>query len=265
MSRDVTSLLRGYHPPAKNVPFRVTFHMTTPISLAHPWINGDSLIAYLLMRDLLGEDFYTLPTKSPLNLPALLELPLKKSWNDPGVYHASVSLFDTDRKYLTTIYKRFDTEDLDHVTTRKSKIPRGMGFFKDCMIRLPLAPCRDVTFYYNGNLGECERLLRCVSHLGKDRDKGYGQVRGVDVEEMDEDYSLFRDGVAMRPIPYRYIRDRGIPTRMMTLAYTLPYWWRSNAEPCIVPGSGFAPTSEDGMLDVYSAVDGLAKPRQARA
>jgi CRISPR type IV-associated protein Csf3 len=233
--------LRAYCPPSKNEPFEVTFEMQSGISLAHPWINGDALIANLLMRDVLGEDFYTLPSKSPVNLPLNLRLPLKASWDerDTSVYHSSVSLFDTDETRLSVIYKRFDTTDVHHLKSKTQKIPLNVGFFKASMVNLPYVPANTVTFYMNGNRYECERLLRHVDHLGKDRGRGYGLVKSVTFRRMEEDLSLFRDDKAMRPIPVRYLGKRGVPDVVMNLAWHSPYWERRSAEPCIVPGSGF--------------------------
>jgi CRISPR type IV-associated protein Csf3 len=231
--------LRGFHPdPSSFQPFKAVFHMQSPISLAHPWINGDALLAAQLMRKILGNDFYTLPTKRPLKVDTALQLPLKKSY---GVYHASVSIFDTDKTFLTTIYKRFNSEDVDKfVKTRKGKIPKGAGFFKDCMVRTPYAPANKVTFYFNGDVALCRELLEAVPNLGKDRSRGYGVVNSVEVTAGGPDKSLFESGVFMRPIPAMNIKHIGIPEKSMLLAYKIPYWLRSNAVMCAVPGCKFA-------------------------
>lgn len=44
-------------------------------------------------------------------------------------------------------------------------------------------------------------LTRSVKYLGKKRAHGRGAVVGVDVSESPEDWSLARDGVAMRWLP----------------------------------------------------------------
>jgi len=253
----IVGRLRAYTPPLHHEPFETIFHMQSGISLAHPWINGDSLIANLLLRDILGEDFYTLSTKAPINIPAELRLPLKQSWD--SVYHSSVSLFDTDKKYLSMIYKRFDIEHVGHMDTRTRKIPLNRGFYKAGMIRLPYVPTNTVRFYMYGNRPECERLLRYVSHLGKDRSRGYGVVNSVEFHRLPEDWSLFKDGIAMRPIPIKYVQDRGVPEVAMNLNWYSPYWSHGNAAPCVVPGSGFRQViDKDGPVsDWYGAVDGL--------
>ncbi len=240
---DVLLRLAAFHPDARTYqPFSATFHMASPVCLAHPWINGDALIASQLMRHLLGEDFYTLPTKKPLPVDAALQLPLKKSY---GVYHSSVSIFDTDAKYLNTIYKRFDDKHVDIVDTKKKKIVRGAGFFKDCMVRAPYIPARDIVFYMNGDIDLCRMLLKNVSHLGKDRARGFGEIESVDVEPIEVDISLFDESKCMRPIPCRSIKHLGFPEQSMMLAYKIPYWARKDADMCVVPGSVIWRTGHD--------------------
>jgi len=233
---DVEERLRAFIPnPSLYRPFKATFHMETPVSLAHPWINGDALISVPLLRSLLGEDFYHLPTKLPLPMDELLKLPLKRSH---GVYHASASIFDTDKLFLNTFYKRFDAENVDSfVKSKKSKIMRGQGFFKDCMVRTPYKPCKEVTFYFNGDMALCQKLLENIPSLGKDRAKGYGIVNSVEVRAEATDKSLFDGDICMRPIPFSAMKYKGIPEHTMQLTYKIPYWARNKATMCCVPGA----------------------------
>lgn len=234
--KDVEERLRAFTPnPSLYRPFKAVFYMEAPISLAHPWINGDALISVPLLRSLLGEDFYDLPTKQPLPFDEWLTMPLKKSH---AVLHASASIFDTDKKYLNTFYKRFDSESVDtFVKSKKNKIIRGQGFFKDCMVRCPYMPTSTVTFYFNGDMKLCRRLLEVIPSLGKDRAKGFGIVNKVEVTAEKTDKSLFDGDVCMRPIPFKAMKYRGIPEHTMQLTYKIPYWARNKATMCCVPGS----------------------------
>lgn len=215
-------------------PFIATFEMSAPTCLAHPWINGDSLIAVQLMRSVLGDMFYTLPTKRVLPIDDYLNLPLRRSYD---VWHASVSVFDTDDTFLTTIYKRFDDKDISVFNSKKKKIPLGAGFFKGCMIRQPYTPTRSIKFYFNGDMDLCIKLLEHVPALGKDRGRGFGVVKSVKVKPISEDHSLFKGGVVMRPIPAVNIRELGLPEKSIRANYKPPYWARNEAVMCVIPGS----------------------------
>ncbi len=214
-------------------PFKATFKMTTGVSIAHPWINGDSIIAYQLMREILGKEFYTLPTKKVLPINEYLILPLKQSY---GVYHASISIFDTDDIYLTTVYKRFADQNTSCIKTRKKKIQMGAGFYKNCMLSTPYVPAKEVIFYFNGDMELCKRLLKSLPALGKDRSRGFGTIKSISVEPCNEDQSLMKNSCFMRPIPCKEIN--GISTHSMMLTHHPPYWSRKDAVMCVFPGSG---------------------------
>lgn len=72
-------------------------------------------------------------------------------------------------------------------------------------------------------------LLKKVTHIGKKAAHGHGKVCGLKVEEVDYDWSLVRDGVAMRYLPdhkngWKLVRPRP------------PYWNTNDRTLCIVPG-----------------------------
>lgn len=252
--REVYRLLSAYEPPKEHTNFCVTYRMSTPVSLAHPWINGDGLIAQVLMRRLLGDTLMSLPSKKPIDI-SCLKLPLAKTGS---CWHCSVSQFNTDQKYVTKIYGRFDAENIGHVKTKKKRIPLMSGHFKSTMVSIPTSLATEVRFYARGSLDECKWLFANVTALGKDRNKGYGAVQSMNIEEVPEDWSLFRDGVVMRPIPVREMPEGwmqpGTQASVMNLTHAPPYWNRAAAVQCVAPGSRLvSPRAEQ----CWQAVDGL--------
>lgn len=233
----ILNTLRAYKPSDVHLPFAVTFKMSTPIMLGHPYIHGDSLLATMLMRDVLGDEYYNLSAKSPISLDKFLELPVRKTHD---VYHASVSQFNIDRMFSDTIYKRFDEKDLEtNYTGKLKKVRKGQGQFRDYMMTIPVIPASEVTFHYNGNPDECFRLLSDIHHLGKKTDIGYGKVRSASLYMEEHDNSFFMDGKCMRPLPKEIYKHLGLPNRVMSLAYKPPYWDKKNVAMCMAPGSEF--------------------------
>ena len=45
---------------------KIVFKMKTPLLLGHPWIFFDSLIIHTLLRRELGDNYYNLPSKYPM-------------------------------------------------------------------------------------------------------------------------------------------------------------------------------------------------------
>ncbi|MBT9150689.1 MAG: hypothetical protein DDT40_00866 [candidate division WS2 bacterium] len=225
--------ISDYSPGRDYQPCTITFHMRTPVCLGHPWINFDSLCAYACLTEVLGEDLRKLPNKTDINTYNLLELPLAKT-NE--TYHSSISFFDTDDLNVKTIYKRFETTYLHHLTKKKrtGKIRQGSGAFRNFMLRVPYIPTRTVTFHVCGDIETIGEVISNISSLGLKRAEGNGIVNSVSIEEEDRDRSIIFEGNAMRPLPCRLW---GPGHKNVMLAWKLPYWLKTNVEMCIYPGS----------------------------
>jgi len=220
-------------------PFSITFHMTTPICLGHPYIHFDGLLAHLILREYMGLDYYVLPSKQPLtrqDLYSLNQLPMKLMplGRLGSIYRASVSQFNPNCLFTTTFYKRFHeplatTQGFKHKT-----IDIGRGRFRGWMLKLPYIPAETVTFYAYGDIQEVLRLLNHLAGLGKKIVAGFGAFKSISVEELDEDRSIVWNGKAMRPIPLSMCQKAD---EQMLHAFKPPYWDKKNVCPCATPGS----------------------------
>lgn len=186
------------------------------------------------MRDALDELFYILPSEVVVDTRDL-RLPLKKTGD---VFHTSVSIFNQAKLYKDTIYKRFSDKELGCVNPKKYKKVRvGSGYFKGFMINLPALLSDTVTFYCNGDKESLEYLLPNLTHLGKKSSIGGGHIKDFSIEETSEDYSFFKDGKLMRPLP----TSMKIPvTSGMCFekqSYKPPYWFKGDMCMCYVPES----------------------------
>ena len=206
-------------------PLEVVFYLRTPVALGFPWLNFDSLLAHILLREELGERYYALPTKVPAAAAVEAHLPLKR-WRDVPV--ASVSIFEppSAQLQLFSFFKRGD------FPFPRGRVDRARGFFKDYYLRVAYAPVQRVRFFCTGEREEVERLCRMVPALGKERNIGFGFVKRVEVREAEEEWGLVKDGKAMRPIPIEYLRwwEDAAP-----LAYKPPYWDKRSVKLCCVP------------------------------
>jgi hypothetical protein len=203
-------------------PLEIVFYLQTPVALGFPWIFFDSLIAHVRLREELGERYYSLPTKIPLG--GVPDIPIKR-WRDVPV--ASVSVFEPSSEHHTFSYfKRGD------FPFPKGKISRASGFFKDFYLKVVYVPAVRIRFYVTGELREIERLVKLVPALGKERNIGFGFIRKAEVREIEHEWGLVKDGVAMRPIPVRYLKSYEDATY---LAYKPPYWSKHSVDLCAVP------------------------------
>jgi CRISPR type IV-associated protein Csf3 len=223
---------------ARFKPFKLTFHMQTPIMLAHPWLALDGILAHLINREVRGEDYYTLPSKEPVSVShgARNLMPLLKTVDLAHYlhfYHASVAQLEPSEASAATIYKRFDESRSHLIQTEKKKIDVSRGLFRAYAMRMAYVPARTATFYGYGFVMEVLRLISHLPGLGKKVAYGYGMFRSVSVEETAEDYSFVKDGVAMRPLPSVLFRS----DENMMLAFKPPYWDKTNVRSCVPPGA----------------------------
>jgi hypothetical protein len=207
--------------------------MQTPIMLGHPWLALDGILAHLVNRELRGEDYYVLPSKEPISPTRWYSGALLPLAQTRDVFHGSVAWLDCSEASVATIYKRFAEQQCHIIATDRRAIDIARGHFKAYAMRLPYVPARTATFFARGNLHETLRLLGYLPGLGKKVAYGYGMIKSVSVDETPEDWSLVKDGVAMRPLP-EFLADS---SEKMMLAYKMPYWDKRNVAPCVPPGS----------------------------
>jgi len=212
--------------------FRVTMTPATPVSINHPWLHFDGLINHLRYMRLLGRDYYNLPSKQVWTPPTSMHDDFEHVLcYRQEIPFASVSTFEPDCQRSIQYYKRFEEDGAPG-----KSVNIGSGRYRNWMLRTVYQPAHTVTFYGRGHIDLVRDLLSSLTHLGNDTRIGWGQLRGIDVQEIerDDDRSIVFGGVAQRPIPVRYLSDYSDAVR---LAWRSPYWAAQNVELCAPPGT----------------------------
>lgn len=151
-------------------------------------------------------------------------LPLKR-WRIGGAWgwHASALFPDgLSTESLQHWRKRFRQNRVE-LTEGSPNLTNGV--YRDWNMPLPLLLAPRLVAYAFGEAGRLRReLRRDLKHIGKKRAHGRGAVVAIDVDEVPEDYSLVKDGLAMRWLPdpdgARLVRPRP------------PYWSTVGRVPC---------------------------------
>lgn len=236
--------------------FKISFRMITPICLGGPWMHFDGLLAHLELRKKMCDEYYNLPSNTPLELD--IQLPLRKIFYAPNkyFYDASVSFIDGklypyDAVAVAGFRKRIYEQKIHEVETKKKKIETAKGPFKLYDMKLPYFPCREVSFLVAAkDKSWLEELLGFAASLGKKRSAGFGFVSSVKIEpaELDKAFIL-SDGTVTRPIPLSAIDMDATLKAHGTLkpipqAVRTPYWDRQNVEVCVAPGSKVVPRDD---------------------
>lgn len=231
---DYTSLLRDYVCGDDFVPLCVELSIRPPLFLANPYLYFDGIISYLCMREALGEEYWTLPSHETVDI-TMLSLPLKKT---EDVYHASIGIMNKPVLKRNTIYKRFTDKETYHLNKKlqTGKIRTNAGHFKDFMINLPLIVTDTIKFYCNGDKKHITHLLDNLTRIGKKTSIGGGHIKETNITETDADYSFYKDGYTLRPIPNQLdVLPVQPGDKWQRCTYKPPYWDTSRTSLCRVP------------------------------
>ena len=212
-------------------PFRVEVRLAAPVSLNHPWLHLDGILAHLAVNRVAGREQYSRPTKAVQSYSA----------RDLGIYanalartpvpQASISYFGPHERLCSLqFFKRFEERGFP----ARRKIAMGYGHFRAWMMRVVYVPAEWAVFYGRGNVEMVRDLLDDLTHLGNKSRAGWGAVASVLVEELGENRSLVWEGRAMRPLPVRILQryEEALP-----MAASAPYWDPHNIEMCAPPGA----------------------------
>ena len=181
---------------------KITFKIKNGIALNDNEMFFDAILASALIKKVLREDVLLLGDEV-----LDIELPLLKLENE-GIEFYTASLVKLKGKQITERMRRkFDENYLIYCESKKIDIQRGE--FKSLNKPYVVYLVDELVFYAIGNKDEVEELLKEIDSLGGKRKLGYGLIKEVAVEEVDE-CKIFRR------VPYE---TQGIPGRIEP-----PYW-----------------------------------------
>jgi hypothetical protein len=132
-------------------------------------------------------------------IPEIQRLPLGE-WRINGYWgwHASALFPDGEIESLQFWRKKFRTNRI-HMTNGSPNLMSGK--YKEYNMPMPLILCSTITAYAFGSRKRVAQLLRRIKFIGKKGAYGKGAIVGVEVEIIEQDYSLIKDGKAMRYLP----------------------------------------------------------------
>lgn len=224
-------------------PFALHIDLATPVSLNHPWVHFDAIVRHLIDERTYGVDAGLDWGNRETNaerlaamgragtrkyVHALSREQIAGDWIGCG----SVSHFTPDDLPYGTLeyFKRFEADRFP----KNGKVNTSSDHFRVWMLKTIYMPAQTVTFYGRGLIGHIAELMQDLTHLGNDARMGWGEVADWRLEKTPDDWSIIRDGVAMRPIPVRMLHEWDDEA---WLTWHAPYWDRNKVELCAPPGA----------------------------
>ena len=161
-------------------------------------------------------------------------------------YAASRGIYTETSKTVEHINKRpnfFTADKAQYLGEEKGIISDSSGLYRAYRIPCVIRTIKDgeIVFYARGHADKIADLLSHIPAVGKKPAAGYGLIEKWDIEECEEDYSLWHpEHGLMRPVPIDS-EEVDLHSEMtkkypvMRYAIRPPYWKGKNMQPCYVP------------------------------
>ena len=177
-------------------PLKITFQMDGTGVVMYPQnpVHLDSLLAWTLCpRHLIDKGL------ERNEVPEIQRLPLGE-WHINGYWgwHASALFPDGEIESLQYWRKKFRMNRIQ-MTTGSPNLMSGK--YREYNMPMPLILCNTMTAYALGSRKRVAQLLRRIKFIGQKGAYGKGAVVDVNVEVIDNDWSLSKDGQATRFLP----------------------------------------------------------------
>ncbi|MCD8633496.1 hypothetical protein LSE94_17550 [Clostridioides difficile] len=219
--------------------FKVIMHMSSPVAAIDDIIL-DSIISAAICKECFSEKYYSGKKKygTKKEIEKSLDLILDKNM---GVYCTSKAIGNNE-EFVSFWSKQFNSKDIDFVKEKKRGKPRvsiASGHFKAYNNQINLKSYKTITFYVRGDKEKIKKLLKNnINFVGKKNSQGYGEILKYEFLDCDDNYSIFKDGKLMRPIPFREYMKLEKPiakeNSLKELPIIPPYWRSDHKELCIL-------------------------------
>lgn len=215
-------------------PLRITAELYHDAHVvAYDAIHFDGILAAAVVME--ATEGHGLPPSyaEPYDLP----LPLECLWRSDAEGHsfglplwaASCLLPCGERRGdVIVMHKRVQTGEFTKATRKgRYSINTTTGRWMERRVMTPTMIAKGWEAYAVGDREEVARLLAFITHIGKRRGSGFGEVRRWNVEPADAGDVLIRDGMLARPIPSgtaHLLNGNPSPGALGSIAWTPPYW-----------------------------------------
>jgi CRISPR type IV-associated protein Csf3 len=219
---------------------KITAKMFTATSFIDP-PNLDALLLYEYSRQFDEKFFYRNIHIDDFDYPEGFENVIKKVEFDETdwFYACSDCQYIIDKVTTGFWNRRTDDIQLDYIYNHKKKLDTGRGFFRNYRMPLILNYVKEFVWYIVGDWNNIKFLTDNITNLGKKHtSQGSGTVKEWIIEEVKEDYSIYKDNCLIKTIPVSYHNMDAY--NIMLKPYRPPYFLRpphpkASIEKCYMP------------------------------
>lgn len=144
-----------------------------------------------------------------------------------GIYHTSKPTYQISYIGNETIIKSFNLNmfiNLDGDMTHSKTITNiSSGRFKKHKIDFEVIFTDKIVYYICANYDVVKELLSNLNYIGKKVSLGWGKIKSLEIEEMEKDFSLYKDNVPNRHLP-NLKKYQNKDMKKVFIPLTPPYW-----------------------------------------
>ena len=217
-------------------PLQITAYMANGIAVYDDWSPA---LEGLIVFELLKSKQLLIPNPSEDDARATMsmikgEIPLAM-WE--GLFKCSAPIYQYVTEETTKYRKRWEPDGKVAWGKRKPKFSTSEGPEKSYDLPLFLRLTSRIDWFAVGDRDRIQSLLNDVHGIGKKRSHGYGQVVRWEVHEIDDDWSIVKDGQLMKPIPLEIFKTFGLNFfhDLANWGYVPPAWLPGNKTLCVMP------------------------------
>lgn len=202
------------------------------------WLPLDGILLYQAVRQELGSQDVTIPGDY-VGKPIMAVVPLgithpgRRNW----YYQCSWARWPRNVEGQDHWNKRFDSAfaDLIDFGGQRGKVNNASGRYKAYHMPVFYRVAEWVEWYAVGDKAEIEQLLSVVTNVGKKTVQGWGRVIRWQIESIQDDWSVWRDGELMRGIPAEDVVGMDKPFNLGNYGIRPSYWKPNNQKLLAMP------------------------------
>jgi len=150
---------------------------------------------------------------------------------DDGIYYASKPYYTISHISNEYIIKTFDYKFFislhGDISSEKTLSNRSSGRYKNHFISYEIIFTNKISYYINGDIVIINKLLKHLNYIGKKTSLGWGKISTINIEELSEDMSLFKNGIPSRHLP-NIEKYKAYNMAQVNIPLVPPYWERSD-------------------------------------
>ncbi|KWT70746.1 hypothetical protein APY04_0807 [Hyphomicrobium sulfonivorans] len=203
-----------------------------------PWSPSiDGILAYVVMRERLGEEAFVTTAPKTSDLRPVEGLPLEEIRDGDVWWYACSSPAAVGKAAVRQVFfhRRFDDQAERFLPEKTGRVLTAAGPYKSSRLADMHTVCRALEWRAVGDRQDVERLLRSVTSVGGARGRGYGSVVAWDVQVGGDDDA--RQARLCRPLPAGYAAKMGVDGDVMPWHVVPPARAPGARMECVMPNA----------------------------